>query len=157
MNDKKHIDDDVKDSEDIEWISPICFDAQSSSIIIREILNDLKYKFRREKSEKAYSQLYFLFTVPKMAYVFRFKIIEPSKFTIDIYDTHPSTSGVMTYMEISGINEKNIKYIRKILKEFAKRTPRKPWEFTFGQRVAHGILCLEFSKSKKAWRNMGIK
>ena len=142
---------------DYKWKSPISFSAESLAKVLREILEELDYGFKRDKVEKYYDKVYVVVPLFRFAYAFRFIIEKPSKFTIDLYDTQPTHSSVMTYIEIDSVNQENIKDIQKILKLMVKKLPREPWKFTKGQRLMHGAMMPEFRRAKKAWEKIGVK
>lgn len=133
------------------------FDAKSVSLLLREVLEDLNYEFRRDASQKAYTRLMMIMPMTKYAYVFRFHITKPSEFIIDLYDTQATHSGMLHFIEIHEINEKNIKDIRKVLDALIKRMPRKPWEFTLAQRLMTGYLTPEYLRARMEWRKMGFE
>lgn len=147
----KRINDDS-----ILWASAICFDAQSTSVVLRDILQRNKIDFKRESSEKSYSQLYAIVPYPRVAYVFRFRILSPAPLTIDLYDTHPATSGALSFIEIPDLRDENIELARRILKALSGALPRPPWRFTIWQRVQHGLLNPDLLRAKKNWQTLGI-
>ena len=138
------------------WRSAISFSAQSTSTLLRTVLEGLGARFRRTKSERSYSQLYAVLPFPRVAYVFRFEISEPCELVIDLYDTYPATSGALTFMEIPEINDGNIDGARNILRALVARLPRPPWKFTAIQRVQHGILEPDILRARRNWRTIGI-
>jgi len=142
--------------EGFRWRSAISFSAQSTSTLLREVLEGLGAKFRRTRSERSYSQLYAVLPFPRVAYVFRFEIAEPCELVIDLYDTYPATAGALTFMEIADVNDRNIDGARKILRALVARLPRPPWKFTAVQRVQHGLLEPDILRARKNWRTIGI-
>jgi hypothetical protein len=142
--------------EGFRWRSAISFSAQSTSTVLRTVLEGLGAKFRRTRSEKSYSQLYAVLPFPKVAYVFRFEITAPCELVIDLYDTYPATSGALTFIEIPLMHDGNIDGARRILRALAKKLPRPPWRFTAVQRIQHGLLEPEILRARKNWRTIGI-
>jgi hypothetical protein len=140
-----------------KWISPVSFSAESCAKVLREVLEELDYTFKRDRVEKYYDKIFVVMPMFRFAYAFRFIVSEPSKFTVDIYDTQPTHSSVMPYMEIDSVNNRNLKHVRAMLDLMAGKFPRKPWEFTLGQRFMHGALMPEFRKSRRAWERVGVK
>jgi hypothetical protein len=150
--------EDEEDEEDeIEgdnWTSPICFESQSASARMRETLEDLGCTFKRTRASKQYHQIMVMMPLPRVSYVYRFRLMKPIQLIIDFYDTKPTHAGILPYMDIRGITEQKMVIINKILDEFMERLPRKPWHFTMGQKLQHGYLS-DWRKSKKAWRELG--
>ncbi len=139
------------------WKSPISFDSESCAKIMRKVLEELKYDFERAKTEKVYDKTMVVVPLLRSSYAFRFIVIEPAEFTIDFYDTRPTHSSLMPYIEIDEVNNGNIEYIRKALTLMVKEMPREPWKFTLGQRLMHGALMPEFRRARKAWEKIGVK
>jgi len=139
-----------------QWRAAISFSAQSTSMLLRTILEEHGAKFKRTRSERSYTQLYAVLPFPRYAYVFRFEIHEPCELVIDLYDTYPATSGALTFMEIPELNDGNIENARRILRELSARLPRPPWKFTAVQRVQHGLLEPDILRARKNWRTIGV-
>lgn len=140
-----------------KWKSPVSFNAQTMAKALRLSLEELDFKFTRDTSHKHYSKMMIIMPMPKFAYVYRFIVEEPSEFVIDTYDTIPTHSGVMPYMEIDKVDDKNIKDIQKVLKGVVKQLPREPWKFKFMQKIQHGLLIPEYRRARKAWKKLGLK
>ncbi len=138
------------------WRSAISFSAQSTSTLLRTVLEGMGAKFRRTRSEKSYSQLYAVLPYPRFAYFFRFEISGPCKLVIDLYDTYPATSGALTFMEIPELNDGNIDGARDILRALVAKLPRPPWRFTAIQRVQHGLLEPDILRARRNWRAIGV-
>ena len=145
-----------EDDAAFEWKSAISFDAPSTAALMRKVLKDLGVDFKREKSERSYSQLYAVLPFPRVAYVFRFNISSPAPLVIDIYETHPATYGPLGFMEIPRIDDKNIGIARTVLRALVRQLPRPPWKFTAGQRVQHGLMNTDILKARSRWRAIGI-
>jgi hypothetical protein len=139
-----------------KWVSPISFGSESLAKLLREVLEELDYKFKRDKVEKHYDRFYVIMPMLRFAYAFRFLVEEPSEYVVDFYDTQPTHASVMPYIEIDSVTEKNIEDIQKMLKLMVKKLPREPWKFTKGQRIMHGALMPEFRNAKKAWKKIGV-
>lgn len=140
-----------------KWKSPISFDAQTIAKALRQSLEELNFKFKRDTTHKHYSKTMLIIPLPKFAYVYRFIVEEPSEFIIDTYDTIPTHSGKMPFIEIHEINDKNIKDVQKVLKGVVKQLPREPWKFTFLQKIQHGLLIPEYRRARKAWKKLGLE
>jgi len=144
------------DKEGFRWRSAISFSAQSTSVLMRTVLEELGARFHRTRSERSYSQLYAIVPFPRVAYVFRFEISRPCELVIDLYDTFPATSGALSFIEIPEVNDENIEGARTLLRALAAKLPRPPWKFTSAQRVQHGFLEPDILRARKNWRALGI-
>lgn len=113
-----------------KWIAPISFSSEGISKILREILEELGYEFKRDKVEKYFDKIFVIVPLFRFAYAFRFIIIKPWEFIVDVYDTQPTHSSTMPYIEIDSVNDENIKDIQRMLKLMVKKLPREPWRFT---------------------------
>lgn len=140
-----------------KWTSPISFSSESLAKLLREILEELGYEFKRDNVQKYFDKTFIIVPLMRFSYAFRFIIEKPSEFTVDLYDTQPTHSSVIPYIEIDSVNNKNIKDIQKMLKLIVKKLPREPWKFTKGQRFMHGAIMPEFRRAKKAWEKIGVK
>ena len=60
--------------------------------------------------------------------------IEEKEITVDIWDEIPN-SGRVTYLEMRGGKNDDKK---KILRQFAEKLPRKPWNYTWSQKIRNG-------------------
>jgi len=138
------------------WSSPISYDSSSVADIIREVLVELGYEFTRDTGQKHYSKLMVIAPLPKFAYVRRFIVTSPSEFVMDTYDTRPSHSGIIPYLDIKGVTDENKDDIRAVLQGIVDRLPRKPWKFTFAQRLAYALLSSRWRKARKAWAAFGF-
>ena len=143
-------------NESVLWRSSISFDAPSTATLMRGVLEGMDVDFKRERSERSYSQLYAILPFPRVAYVFRFNITSPAHLIIDIYETHPATYGPLGFMEIPDLDDQNIELARRILRALVKQLPRPPWKFTAGQRVQHGLMNTDILKARSNWRAIGI-
>ncbi len=140
-----------------KWISPISFSSEGLAKILREILDELGYEFKRDNVQKQFDKVFMVVPLMRFSYAFRFIVEKPSEFIVDLYDTQPTHSSVMPYIEIDPVNENNIKDIQKMLRLMVKKLPREPWKFTKGQRLMHGAIMPEFRKARKAWERIGVK
>ncbi|MEE9152111.1 MAG: hypothetical protein V3U20_09815 [Thermoplasmata archaeon] len=142
---------------EFKWISPISFGSEGLAKILREILEGLGYEFKRDNFQKHFDKTFIIVPLLRFTYAFRFIVKKPSEFVVDMYDTQPTHSSTMPYIEIDSVNEKNIKDIQKMLKLMVEKLPREPWKFTRGQRLMHGALMPEFRRARKAWEKIGVK
>lgn len=146
-----------QDNFEYKWKSPISFSSDGVAKVLRETLEELDYKYARDKVQKYYDKTFVVVPMFRFAYAFRFIVEEPSEFTLDVYDTQPTHSSVIPYMEIDPVKNDNFDDIRKMLTLFAGKLPREPWKFTIGQRLMHGAIMPEFRRAKKAWEKIGVK
>lgn len=135
-------------------VLPISTSAKDVASILRNVLTELNYKFNRENVEKYYSQFMVILPIPRFAYAFRFNVLEPVEFTIDVYDAKITHTGEIHFIEIEDINEKIYRYAQKIITQMIERLPQKPWEFTFSQRLQCGFLIPEILFAKRKWNKV---
>jgi len=140
-----------------KWTSPISFSSEGLAKILREILDELGYEFKRDNVQKQFDKVFMVVPLMRFSYAYRFIVEKPSEFIVDLYDTQPTHSSVIPYIEIDSVNEENIKDIQKMLRLMVKKLPREPWKFTKGQRLMHGAIMPEFRKARKAWERIGVK
>jgi len=69
---------------------------------------------------------------------------------IDIYDKRLTQTAFIPIMEISGYDESR-ESMKEILSKFIEKFPRKPWEFTFAQKSAIGLLNGDVLRAKGDW------
>ncbi|MEW6070026.1 MAG: hypothetical protein AB1485_05360 [Candidatus Thermoplasmatota archaeon] len=136
---------------------PCSFSAQTIATSLREVLEELNFKFERESIQKHYTQVMVLIPLPKFAYTFRFVIKEPSEFIIDLYDAKVTHSGMIHFIELENVKKDNIDSIRLVLNKLIHKLPRKPWEFTLAQKFQTGFLAPEIVTAKGKWRKLGIE
>ncbi|MDP6156061.1 MAG: hypothetical protein QF682_08015 [Candidatus Thermoplasmatota archaeon] len=134
------------------WVS-----AKDLSIITREVLNELDFKFERNRSTKNYSKLIIVVPVPSFSYVFRFDVNEPVQFTIKIYDEKPTPSAEVHFIEIETLSLNNLQQVKKFVQCLASKLPRKPWKFSFSDRFRYAFAAPEYVSAKKKWRMMGVE
>jgi hypothetical protein len=137
------------------WSSPVTFDAKSLSVLLRNSLDELGYKYERRQSDKLYQQFMVVMPLPKTAYVYRFVIKKPVKVWIDLYDTKPSHAGFLPMMDIQGFTEAKAPKLKRLFDNLLKKLSRPPWQFALTQKFQHGFLIPEWRRAKKAWRRLG--
>jgi hypothetical protein len=138
------------------WEAAVYLDAILTAKLLRSALNELDFKFSRDKTEKPFTSLMVVVPMPRFAYAFQFKIKEPSEFVINIYDTKPTPSGILHLIEVRDISENNIKDVQNVLKKLASKMPRKPWKFYWSERFKYALAAPEYVRAKKKWNNMGV-
>ncbi len=127
---------------------PVCFESRTTAASFRKLLDKKDYKYKRTTSSKTYTKVSFVIAHEKTAMVYRY-IIDDSRLKADIWEENPS-SGNITYIEIESDDEyaKN-----ELLKEFALSLPRKPWEYTFTQKIRNGWFSQGIFRAKAKWKN----
>ena len=137
------------------WQAAVAYDSETMAFTVREVLNKLGYKFTRDR-ETRHFQKYIagLVPTPQFTYVFVFRIKKPSSFIVKLYDTIPTQSGVLHFIEIDDIHEDNIEDVQKFLKTLVDDMPRKPWEFFWSERFRYALLAPEYLSAKKKWKGI---
>ena len=127
---------------------PVCFESRTTAASFRKLLDKKEYSYKRTTSSRTYTKVSFVIAHEKTAMVYRY-IIDDSKLKADIWEENPS-SGNITYIEIESDDDeaKN-----ELLKEFAFTLPRKPWEYTFTQRIRNGWFSQGIFRAKSKWKN----
>tara|TARA_B100000953_G_C18006604_1_gene416753 strand:- start:468 stop:872 length:405 start_codon:yes stop_codon:yes gene_type:complete len=127
---------------------PVCFESRTTAATFRKLLDKKEYNYERTTTSKTYTKVTFVIAHEKTAMVYRY-IINDLKLKADIWEENPS-SGNVTYIEMKGDDEdtKN-----ELLKEFALSLPRKPWEYTFSQRIRNGWFSQGIFRAKSKWKN----
>ena len=138
------------------WIAAVCYDSVTIAKYLRGALEDLDFKYTRDKAEKPYTKLMAIIPLPRFAYTFQFKIQESSGFVINVYDTRPTPSGILHFIEVQNIDDGNIQDVKLVLKSLAAELPRKPWKFFWMERFKYALAAPEYIRAKKAWNKMGV-
>ena len=128
---------------------PVCFEPRTTAASFRKLLDEREYKYVRTTSHRTYTKVSFVIAHEKSAMVYRY-IINDSKLKADIWEENPS-SGNVTYIEIESEDEVARK---ELLKEFALSLPRKPWEYTFTQKLRNGWFSQGIMGAKKSWHKV---
>ena len=127
---------------------PVCFESRTTATSFRKLLDKKEYNYERTTTSKTYTKVTFVIAHEKTAMVYRY-IIKDLKLKADIWEENPS-SGNVTYIEMKG-NDEDTK--NELLKEFALSLPRKPWEYTFSQRIRNGWFSQGIFRAKSKWKN----
>ena len=128
---------------------PVCFESRSTATAFRSLLDELGYKYKRENVSRSYTKVAIVIALERTAMVYRYELDE-SNLTVDIWEEKPSSGGV-TYIEMKGGDEEEY---RMILQKFSKRLPRKPWEYTFSQKLRNGWFSQGIMGAKKSWHKV---
>ncbi len=127
---------------------PVCFESRTTAASFRKLLDKKDYSYKRTTSSRTYTKVSFVIAHEKAAMVYRY-LIDDSKLKVDIWEEN-SSSGNVTYIEIES-DDDEVK--NKLLKEFAFSLPRKPWEYTFTQRIRNGWFSQGIFRAKSKWKN----
>ncbi|MEC7687081.1 MAG: hypothetical protein VX817_01755 [Candidatus Thermoplasmatota archaeon] len=125
---------------------PVCFESRSTATAFRSLLDELGYSYRRTNVNRSYSGVAIVIAIERVAMVYRYEI-EEIKATADIWEERPN-SGNITYIEVKG---EDTEMIRSLLGTFSKRLPRKPWEYTLGQKLRNGWFSQGITGAKASW------
>ena len=125
---------------------PVCFESKSTATVFRRLLDELGYQYKRTNVSRSYSGVAIVIAIERVAMVYRYEINEIET-RVDIWEERPN-SGNVTYIETRG-GEAEI--IRNILGKFSQRLPRKPWEYTLGQKLRNGWFSQGITGAKKSW------
>ena len=125
---------------------PVCFESKSTATAFRSLLDELKYNYKRTNVNRSYSGVAIVIAVERVAMVYRYEI-EEIKAIVDIWEERPN-SGNITYIEANG---EDIENIRNLLDLFSKKLPRKPWEYTLGQKLRNGWFSQGITGAKASW------
>ena len=90
-----------------------------------------------------------MIALERTALVHRYEIGN-CNFIIDIWEEKPS-SGSVTYIEMRGGKEDER---RELLQKFSEKLPRKPWEYTFSQKLRSGWFSQGIMGAKKSWQKV---
>ena len=146
----------VKKKQPEIWSAITCLPSKENAGLMRDALDELGLKYHRDKEERSFSRVMVVIPMPQFAYVFKF-IIEDPEFEISIYDTRPTHSALLHHVEVKYLNRSNIKTVKKVLKAFSKKMPRKPYKFFIYERIKTGYLWPEYLTARGKWKQMGVK
>tara|TARA_B100001769_G_C21838609_1_gene455156 strand:+ start:77 stop:481 length:405 start_codon:yes stop_codon:yes gene_type:complete len=125
---------------------PICFESRTTAASFRKLLDKKNYSYKRSTSSRTYTKVSFVIAHERTAIVYRY-ILNESKLKADIWEENPS-SGNITYIELESEDE-SVK--KELLKDFILFLPRKPWEYTFTQKLRNGWLSQGIFRAKSKW------
>ena len=125
---------------------PICFESRTTAASFRKLLDKKNYSYKRSTSSRTYTKVSFVIAHERTAIVYRY-ILNESKLKADIWEENPS-SGNVTYIELESEDE-SVK--KELLKDFILFLPRKPWEYTFTQKLRNGWLRQGIFRAKSKW------
>ena len=128
---------------------PVCFESRSTATVFRKLLDELGYEYKRKNVNRSYTKVAVVLALERTALVHRY-VIEKDDITVDIWEEKPS-AGRVTYIELRG-GEKALR--KELLQKFSEKLPRKPWEYTFGQKLRNGWLSQGILGAKRSWHKV---
>ena len=127
------------------------------AVAIREAMEALEWEFQREKTERIYTRFAIILPMPKIAYVFRFRVHHPlDDVRFDTWEMRMTHRGDISFFSIDHYTYEDLPTIRRFLVELVDRLPRRPWDFPLGQRAEAGLAIPEWGRAKKRWKEMGF-
>ena len=128
---------------------PVCFESRSTATIFRKMLDEIGHEYKRKNVSRSYTRVAVVIALERTALVHRYEIGDGG-LIVDIWEEKPS-SGSVTYIEIRGGGETEQ---RELLQRFSEKLPRRPWEYTFGQKLRNGWLSQGIMGAKKSWHKV---
>ena len=128
---------------------PVCFESRSTASVFRNLLDELGYQYRRTNVNRSYTKVAIVIAFERTALVHRYEI-EKKNIIVDIWEEIPN-SGRVTYLEIKGGKDDEKKML---LKKFSEKLPRKPWDYTFGQKIRNGWFSQGIYRAKQSWKKI---
>ena len=107
------------------------------------------HEYKRKNVNRSYTRVAVVIALERTALVHRYEIGD-GDLIVDIWEEKPS-SGSVTYIEIRGGDEAEQ---RELLQRFSEKLPRRPWEYTFGQKLRNGWLSQGIMGAKKSWHKV---
>lgn len=137
------------------WETPTANKTTHVAIALRESMEELGWDFVRERSERIYSRFAVIMPMPKVAYVFRFRVLSPlDDVKFDTWEMRLTHRGDISFLRIDDYRYEDLGIIQKLLRELVQHLPRRPWDFPLGQRLEAGLVIPEWRQAKKQWRYM---
>ena len=128
---------------------PVCFESRSTATVFRRLLDELGYEYKRKNVNRSYTKVAVVLALERTALVHRY-VIKKDDITVDIWEEKPS-AGSVTYIELRG-GEKALR--KELLQKFSEKLPRKPWKYTFGQKLRNGWLSQGILGAKRSWHKV---
>ena len=128
---------------------PVCFESISTAAVFRSLLDELGYEYKRKNANRSYTKVAIILALERTALVHRYEI-DNGNLIVDIWEEKPN-SGYVTYIEMKG-GEENER--RELLQRFSERLPRRPWDYTFGQKLRNGWFSQGIMGAKKSWHKV---
>lgn len=128
---------------------PVCFESISTAAVFRSLLDELGYEYKRKNANRSYTKVAIILALERTALVHRYEI-DNGNLIVDIWEEKPN-SGHVTYIEMKG-GEENER--RVLLQRFSEKLPRRPWDYTFGQKLRNGWFSQGIMGAKKSWHKV---
>ena len=107
------------------------------------------HEYKRKNVNRSYTKVAVVIALERTALVYRYEIGNKD-IIVDIWEEMPS-SGSVTYIEVRGGGKAEQ---RELLQRFSEKLPRRPWEYTFGQKLRNGWLSQGIMGAKKSWHKV---
>lgn len=145
------------EAERLSWETPMSNALTDVAVALRESMEALGWSFERERSERIYSQFAIIMPMPRLAYVFRFRVTDPlPDVCFDAWEMRLTHRGDISYLAVKDHHHPELPLVQGLLRELVARLPRRPWDFPLGQRLEAGLVIPEWSTSRKRWGEMGF-
>jgi hypothetical protein len=139
------------------WETPLSNHVTHVAVAMRESMEALGWEFERERTERIYTRFAVILPLPKVAYVFRFRVHRPlDDIRFDTWEMRMTHRGDISFLSIDNYTYEDLPALRRFLVELVGRLPRRPWDFPLGQRAEAGLAIPEWGRAKKQWRAMGF-
>jgi len=138
------------------WRAAVCFDAPSISKVVRETLDELGWKYDRDRTIHSFNRLWVAISMPAVSYVFQFIVKDPVDLIINVYEEKPTHAAELHFLELKGLSSGNAPKVRRFLQEFSSSLPKKPYKFHWTERFKAGLLNRHHINSRKEWGRWGV-
>ena len=128
---------------------PVCFESRSTATVFRGLLDEMGHEYKRKNVNRSYTRVAVVIALERTALVHRYEM-EGGNVIVDIWEEKPS-SGSVTYIEIRGCGKSEQ---RELLQRFSEKLPRRPWEYTFRQKLRNGWLSQGIMGARKSWHKV---
>jgi hypothetical protein len=143
------------EAEKKTWETPTANSVTHVAVALRESMEELGWDFLRERSERAYSRFAIIMPMLKVAYVFRFRVLDPlDNVLFDTWETRQTHRGDISYLSVIDYTYQDLGRVHELLNELVERLPRRPWDFPVGQRMEAGLFIPEWGKARRMWQQM---
>ena len=145
------------EAQPMKWDAPMANKVTHVAVALRESMEELGWTFERERSERIYTRFSIILPMPKVAYVFRFRVNTPlDDVVIDTWEMRMTHRGDISFLSVDDYTYDDQGKVRELLHELVDRLPRRPWDFPLGQRIEAGLWIPEWSRSRTMWQRMGF-
>lgn len=137
------------------WETPMANNVTDVAAALRGSMEELGWKFQREKGEKIYSRFAVILPLARVAYVFRFRVTDPlDDVKFDTWEFRFSHKGDITFLAVDDYRFEDLDIVHQLLSELVERLPRRPWDFPLGQRMEAGLALPEWGSARRMWQQM---